>query len=483
MAPGLPCSTALPLLGVLALLALKLSALIWLGPTMMPDSAGYIAYADAILSGSFKHVDLVHETVPMVLARPIGYPAIIAAAKLVAGAGWSWAVVLLQLAASIGATVMVYRLARLFGLGLWAGLGVAAAQATSMQFVVDQAVISDSLCASAMTVAACMASAIILRRAPPPLRRFLGIGALIAAAFLLRDVIWFLAIGFVPMAAAAAMTQPSGWRKCAALALVFLPLVLAHRGYVEWNRSRVGVGIVTTVSQWTLLDALGNASQFDPAIFSGAAPIGAVGRRVFKSFEIGAQLDAAFEANDILHREYGWSAVRIADEATIAYLQAWQHHPLAMVRHVLVPLTESQLHQAVRPTETVRDLLLWRTGDDHDFARERAVRDGSWWMIPAVIAHRLAETLSVAIFAAFVLITPLRLWRQGPIAETCAAAGLWFSYLVLAGLYAAVHLEPRYLIPVVAGSIVVGAANIAWLAAAYRGRASSKPESAATAGG
>jgi hypothetical protein len=482
MALGPPRSTARLLLGVLALLALKLSALIWLGPTMMPDSAGYIAYADAILTGSFKHVDLVQETVPVVLARPIGYPAIIAAAKIVAGAGWSWVVVLLQLAASIGATVMVYRLARLFALGRWAALGVAAAQATAMQFVVDQAIISDSLCASAMTIAACMSGAIILRRAPPPLRRFLGIGALIAAAFLLRDVTWFLAIGFVPMAAAAAMTQPSSWRKCAAFALVFLPLVLAHRGYVEWNRSRVGAGIVTTVSQWTLLDALGNASQFDPTIFSGAAPIDAVGRRVFKSFEIGAELDAAFEANDILHREYGWSAVRIAHEVTSAYLQAWQHHPLAMVRHVLVPLTESQLHQAVRPTETVRDLLLWRTGEDHDFARERAVRDGNWWMIPAVIAHRLAETLSVGIFAAFVLITPLRLWRQGPTAETCAAAGLWFSYVVLAGLYAAVHLEPRYLIPVVAGSIVVGTANIAWIAG-YRGRARAKPGSAATAGG
>jgi hypothetical protein len=184
----LPRSTALPLLGVLALLVLKLGALIALGPTMMPDSAGYIAYADAIRTGSFRHVDLAQETVPVVLARPIGYPAIIAAAQTVAGAEWSWAVVLLQLAASLGATVMVYRLARLFGLGLWAALGVAAAQATSMQFVVDQAVISDGLCASAMTVAACMSSAVILRREPAHLRRFLGIGALIAGAFLLRDV-------------------------------------------------------------------------------------------------------------------------------------------------------------------------------------------------------------------------------------------------------------------------------------------------------
>ena len=469
--------TALPLLGVVILLALKLSALLAFGPTMMPDSAGYIGYADAIIAGSFRHVDLDGEVIPVVLARPIGYPAIIAAAKIVAGGDWPWAIVLLQFAASMCATGMVYRLARMLRLGVWAALGVAAAQATSMQFVVDQAVLSDGLCASAMTIAACIASAIVLRREPPRLGRSLGIGTLIVVAFLMRDVIEFIAIGFIPMAAAAAMTERSGLRKCAAFALVFLPLILAQRGYSEWNRARVGAGIVTTVSQWTLFDALGNASQYDPTIFSGSAPIDATGRRVFKSFEIGDELSEAFEANNILHREYGWSAVRIAHEISVAYLRAWQHHPLAMARHMLISFSEMQLHQAVRPTETVRDMLLWNTGSDDDFARERAVRDGNWWMIPAVIVHRLAETISVGIFAAFVLITPLRLVRDGLTAETRACAGLLFSYLVLVVLYAAVHLEPRYLVPVVAGSIVVGAANLAWLLARYRGRmgASSAP--------
>jgi hypothetical protein len=293
---------------------------------------------------------------------------------------------------------------------------------------------------------------------------------LIVMAFLMRDVIEFIVIGLIPLAAAAAMTERSGLRKCAAFALVFLPLILAQRGYAEWNRARVGADIVTTVSQWTLFDALGHASQYDSTIFSGPAPIDATARRVFKSFELGEELSEAFEANNILHREYGWSAVRIAHEISVAYLQAWQHHPLAMARHMLSSFSETQLHQAVRPMETVRDLLLWNTGSDDDLARERAVRNGNWWMIPAVIVHRLAETISVVIFAAFVVITPLRLVRDGLTAETLAAAGLLFAYLVLVGLYAAVHLEPRYLVPVVAGSIVVGAANLTWLLARYQSR-------------
>ncbi len=471
----LPRSLAPPLAGLVILLGLKLGVLVLFGPTMVPDSAGYIAYADAILTGSFLHVDLAANAIPITLARPIGYPAIIAAGKIIAGANWAWAVVFLQFGVSVWATCMVYRLARMFRLGIWVSLGVAAAQATSMQFVVDQSIASDSLCASTMTIAACILSGIILTREHPHLLRLLGVGGLIVVAFLLRDVIEFLAVGFAPLAAAAAMSEQSRLRRLAAFALVFIPLIVAQRAYVEWNRVRVGAPVVTTVSQWTLLDALGNASQFDPAIFSGSAPIDLTGRRVFKSFEIGKQLAEAFEANTILHRDYGWSAVRIAHEVTVTYLRAWIRHPWAMIRHALTFLSETQVHQAVRVTETVRDVLLWNTGSDHEFARDREVRNGNLWMIPAVIAHRLIETLSVTIFAAFILITPFRLIREGLTAETSVSAGLLCVYLVVGGLYAAVHLEPRYLTPVVAGSIVIGVVNIAWLISRYRRRPAAKP--------
>jgi hypothetical protein len=199
-----------------------------------------------------------------------------------------------------------------------------------------------------------------------------------------------------------------------------------------------------------------------------------VGRRVFTSFGVQAELDEANEANAILHRDYGWSAVRIAHEASAAYLAAWIHHPAALVRHALSHLTETQLHQTVRPIETLRDVLLWNTGSDRDFARDRAVRGGNWRMIPAVVVHRLAEAISIAIFVAFIVVTPLRLVRDGWTAGAIASLGLWSAYLSFFAAYAAVHLEPRYLAPVVPGSIVAGAANIAWLVTAILGRSSAK---------
>jgi hypothetical protein len=462
----------LPLLAgaLLLLLGLKLAVLMAFGPTIAPDSRDYIGYADQILSGAFRHVDLATDAIPLTLYRTIGYPAAIAAAKIIAPAHWAWAAVLFQFAVSLVATAMVYRLARRFGLGAWFSLGAAAAYATSLQFVVDQAIASDSLCASTLTIAACILAELALRCAAPRLLLALAAGVFIAVSFLMRDVIALEVIGLVPLAAAAASSAQGSARRVAIFALSLLPLIGAYVGYMEWNRARVGDTVITTVPQWVLLDALVRASRYDPALFSGASAIDQVGRRVTKDYT----LDESLEANKILHREYGWNALQIAHEVTHAYFSAWIDHPRAMIRHALHFLSETQLHQAVRPIETVRDVLLWNTGSDHEFGREAAVRAGNARMIPAVIFHRLFETISTLVFAAFLLVTPLRLVREGVTAQTAASAGLGVSYLTCLVMHAAVSLQPRYLLPFLAGSIVVGVVNIAWLVAQFRARAAAR---------
>ncbi len=385
--------------------AVKLGVLLAFGPALQNDTLGYETYADAILSGAFRHVDLATDPMPVTLTRMIGYPAIIAAAKILAGRDWAWAVVLFQFAVSLWATVMVYRLARAFRLGVWLSLAVVAAQATSMQFMVDQAALTDSLTGSTMTIATCILGLIVLRRATAPLPVYLGAGALIAVAFLMRDVIAFLAVGLVPLAVAAALVQRSRLRQLAACALVFLPLIATHVAYTQWNRARVGSAVAASISQAALFGALIEAAHFDHSIFAGSTPIDEVGRPLLAEMEAGLHGYEA-EANVALHRDYGWDAVRINHEVTLAFLRAWRDHPRAMIFHIFHHISETQLHQAVRPIETVRDVLLWNTGSSHDFGAERAVKAGNWWMIPAVIANWLSETASVFVFLAFFVVTP-----------------------------------------------------------------------------
>jgi hypothetical protein len=216
------------------------------------------------------------------------------------------------------------------------------------------------------------------------------------------------------------------------------------------------------------------AAHFDHSIFAGSTPIDEVGRPLLAEMEAGLHGYEA-EANVALHRDYGWDAVRINHEVTLAFLRAWRDHPRAMIFHIFHHISETQLHQAVRPIETVRDVLLWNTGTSHDFGAERAVKNGNWWMIPAVIANWLAMTASVFVFGAFLVVTPIRLLREGWTAETSVSIGIWCFYLTVGGLYATVHLEPRYLTPVVAGSIVVGVVNIVRVIEFYRRPAALEP--------
>jgi hypothetical protein len=455
-------------------IAVKLGVLLAFGPAAQLDTTDYVGYADAILSGGFHHVDLATDPMPITLRRPIGYPAVIAAAKIVAGSYWRWAVVLFQYAVSLWATVMVYRLARAFHLGVWLSLGVVAAQATAMQFVVDQAVLSDSLTGSTMTIATCILGLIALHREPVLLLEYLCVGALVAVAFLMRDVIAYVAVGLLPLVAAAALAERSLLRQLAAGILVFLPLIATNVAYIEWNRTRVGAPVVTSTSQAVLFGALIEAAHYDHSIFSGSTPIDEVGRLLLKDMEAGRhgyEVDATID----LHRDYGWDAIRMSHEVTQAYLRAWRDHPRAQIFHIFHHISETQLHQAVRPIETVRDVLLWNTGSSHDFGAERAVKNGNWWMIPAVIANWLVMTASVFVFGAFLAVTPIRLVREGWTDETSVSIGIWCFYLTVGGLYAAVHLEPRYLTPVVAGSIVVGVVNIVRTIEFFRHPTAMKP--------
>jgi hypothetical protein len=454
--------------------AVKLGVLLAFGPASQLDTTDYVGYADAILSGGFHHVDLATDPMPITLRRPIGYPAVIAAAKISVGSYWRWAVVLFQYAVSLWATVMVYRLSRAFHLGVWLSLSVVAAQATAMQFVVDQAVLSDSLTGSTITIATCILALIALHREPVSLLEYLGAGALVAVAFLVRDVIAYIAVGLLPLVAAAALAERSRLRQLAAGVLVFLPLIATNVAYIEWNRTRVGAPVVTSTSQAVLFGALIEAAHYDHSIFSGSTPIDEVGRVLLKDMEAGRhgyEVDATID----LHRDYGWDAIRMSHEVTQAYLRAWRDHPRAQIFHIFHHISETQLHQAVRPIETVRDVLLWNTGSSHDFGAERAVKNGNWWMIPAVIANWLAMTASVFVFGAFLTVTPIRLLREGWTAETSVSVGFWCFYLAVGLLYAAVHLEPRYLTPVVAGSIVVGVVNIVRVIEFYRSRATLRP--------
>lgn len=445
------------------LLAFKLALLWALGPAFLPDTGGYQAVAEMIATGTLGAQDLTATVIPPSLFRIVGYPLVIAAVTAIGGAAWPWLLVGAQLALSVAATVMVHATARRLGLSRWASLGAALAQATSLPLVLDQAVLTDSLYGSLTVMAACLLLRAVLAESGRAFGTVAAAGMLVALAFLLREATLFLAVGFLPLAALAARGC-GRWAplRAATLVIVFvLPLALVQHGYREWNRARIGLPIITTGGQTNMIFAISKAARHDPGVFDGDSPVARASRATFQTYEFVEVL----EVNQRLFAEYGLTAPDIAKAGTAAYLQAWRQHFMSMLMVPLNHLRANQAQLTIRPLESVRELILWCKGDDGGFARWRAVKDGKWWMAPVAALDGVSKAAAVVVFAAFALLTPWRLWRgDGATTANLAMAGGWLLYFCFLGAYALVHLETRYVAPVVPLSILGGFANLAWLA-------------------
>ncbi|MBI4274082.1 MAG: hypothetical protein HY659_05230, partial [Rhizobiales bacterium] len=301
-----------------ALAVIKVGFLISFGPTIMPDSNGYTEFADFMLRGQLTGSGLTEGDFPATLFRMAGYPTIIAAAKIAAGNNALWLVAFIQIAVSLIATFFVFRLARAFALGTGLALLVAVAQATSLQLALDQVIITDSLNASALTIAICFLAGAVLNQ---HLNIFaaLGAGLAISAAFMLREATLFLAVGLIPLAFTAAFVEwlsddsvtkerKSLWHGAIKLACIIFPLLIAQQAYREWNRSRVGVPLITTGAQTAVLSALVDAARDEPAIFSNNTPLDQVARTTLRTFDF----TEVREINKRLYSGYGHSAIQMA---------------------------------------------------------------------------------------------------------------------------------------------------------------------------
>ena len=117
-----------------------------IGPLYSDDSGGYSDYADAKLASPhwLNDAKLDDSAIPLLAYRPVGYPAVIAVAKLAAGPLWPCAVTGLQIVLSLVVFIAIVELGIEICIGLRTAV-VAALAAALFQLPYDQAIITDSL--------------------------------------------------------------------------------------------------------------------------------------------------------------------------------------------------------------------------------------------------------------------------------------------------------------------------------------------------
>jgi len=453
---------------VAVVLLVKLVLLVIYGPVLPPDAQDYIRFAEQILAGRLERVRLGDDLAALSLFRVIGYPALIAGAKILAGEHWPWLLVGLQNLFSVWAAWEIARLLRALDLtGAWPGIG-AAIFLGSLALALDQVILTDSLSGSCITLACLrLARPLLLRQAVRPWQA-LESGIFITAAFLLREAtliiigpsLLFLAL----LAATAGLSRPTLANRIihalTVLLLLFGPLLAAQGVYKAWNEGRVGRAIITTGAQSTMFQAIAIAAGKRPEIFAGDRPVDQAVRATFRTYD---DFEEIWALNTYLREKFGMNQADIAALGMATYFRLWREHPGAMLHIPLHHMRANIAAGVFQPFASIRLLHIWATGQRSGFGEWRSVREGQLAMAPLALLDTAIKALAFILFAAFLLGIPVRLWREGPSRANLVAAGFWLLYLGFLSAYALVHLEVRYLHPVIAAPVIFGLSNLIWV--------------------
>lgn len=458
-----------PLAAAIAVfLAARLAIFLVYGPVTFPDSADYTQYADTMLRGSgWLRDDGGGAALPLSFIRLPGYPAVVALGRALGDGRGLHLVVLLQVAAGLGATLALYAFARrLLGSDGLAAL-VAGIAGVSLSALLDVAILADGLFGSIYL--ALLAGLGLLLLDGEAARRWriaalCGLGA--AALVLLRGNGLFVAATVAPLALAAVQAGArEGPRRAALLALLIVPLVVTVAAVRAWNESRTGTAFVSTGGAHVMFQPLFRMARNGDNPYAGDDTFDRIVRAHagdYRFQDIGVAIGA-------LHREAGLSPVEIAGAATRKYVETALARPLDLLRAVASGRHLKAVLGLVNPVAT--GVETWQDiAETPLFPPPGAMlRDPLGALDPTTGALALAYAafglVSIAVFVVFLVGAPwlaIRRWRANGLDDpvAAAAAALWLAWCGTYAMYGLLHLELRYLacvgaIPVLLALLVV----------------------------
>lgn len=454
-----------------AILLLRTIMLVQLGPIFTPDSYGYSQIADYLLGNTewlrYERLGWGEWGEPQTIFRILGYPMILALAKLASPDGWAWLVILFQSAISFITTFFVYRLAIALSKNHAAALFVVFSHSTGHALLFDQCVLSDSLNASFLIVLVCQAGIAIVDKRKPSYAEAICLGVLVAVAFFMREagsvfqfLYWPLVIYW------GLLTMGSKLRAVLLLICFASPMAISTEGYKAWNQYRTGERFITA----------GNST----AIFFPAVYLYTKGVPVFDNDpllkDMGPLINDPSNVTVIrgsifphLLENHAFNFLDISRYAESTYKRLWIDFPKDMTLQTLSMIKESQAFQAIMPLESMDRGKRWVTSKSSFPAKGELwtnLREGRRFDHAVLVAVRsLMRMISVAITATFIVGVPWLMimeiravgWDvRAHDSKVLFMTLIWIIYFGYTMVYASIHLEMRYLLPVVPLSLVAG---------------------------
>jgi hypothetical protein len=390
---------------------------------------------------------LAEAPAPVSLFRTAGYPALIAISQSLFGAGWKVALVLFQIATHAALAVTVYRTAILLSLPRALALLAALVPSVGLGLVVQISILTDAVYAALLGGAALLLVQATLR---PTGGAPLIVGLLLAGAMLLREATLFIAVGFVPAVWLAA--RPG--RRLQSICLAFLPIIVVVGWMVGSNFARSGHPVVTTSRQVVMVQAVLPLIKQGLPVFDGDGLFDRTARETLRG-------DDYSRINELNRKLFlaGLTAPEIADQATRRYVRAWLRFPVAMGVATIGRYRDHFIALPFHPLNTIRylaayadlprpeitiPLVLWESLKRGDIGA------AAWLMIDATT--RLIGSL-IGLFA---LAAPFLLMRRNDERGT-ALLSTWLICASCVAVYLPVHLDIRYLVPLIPLHCLLGA--------------------------
>jgi hypothetical protein len=367
---------------------------------------------------------------------------LLAGLQTVFPAGWRDAAVIVQIALCGIVAGGAYQAA--LRLGARRGFAVAAGLLPAVGFIV---VLQISLLTDALYAALFTGAALCLVAGDGLFGAIIA-GLLLALATSLREVTPYLAPFFLPLACCGC------GRRWARMIATILPPLCTVAALMAWNEARVGWPIVTTTAEVNMVQPLFPLITRNLPVYAGDDAFDRAARETLTRpdfDEIAPMLQRLFQQENM-------TAPELAEMATARYWRAWERFPRAMLRSSALRFQASFLELPFAPVDTIAGLdvfsgrhpspdlvklkLLWQRTVAGDVT-------SLIWLILVVI------TRSVGVTVAFVgMFGP---WLRG---RTWRLRALWLICAAVPAVHMPVHLDIRYLMPVVPLLCIAAAASI-----------------------
>ena len=463
------------LLVAAACLGLRLWLVAVYGPLMWPDSSGYISFAETLRSANLS--DLLGGHIGLPVLRGVGYSALLALLMKLGGSLWLPLIVGVQIGTSLIMLWWLYRFGVALSLEHWLSAVAAGLFSCAHLACYDVGILTDAMFTHIIIIGVCVFLVPVLEGGAVSVPRAIGCGLLLAVSMLIREAtIYFLPVVVMGLAIVMGVRRVQIRAICRNLLLLSLPVVLIWQGYLTWNQARIGVRVVTTVGQSVYLlhplelELTGIHVLEEPRIYEA-----------YVNTNAGTVFGRAMAINQYIEEAYGLGESEQYFLSEAAFWTAWKLAPLGMVRRTLAEFPPQYAMHIVSLTAALRDaeviagrrqpnaatsLLEWRSLPFFE-AVSRFLALG-----PLEIGSRF---LSLVIFLAHMVGIPLLLIVK-PLRQWCRLRNLdamvfsWMFFFGIVGMYAMIHIEPRYYMPGQAFAIITGIAVLRHLVLAWLGR-------------